>query len=59
MVSEAVSGGEQRDPDVQAETETNSGSKWGQNYRKERCSTSVQEDPLTLSLFWENDCCQL
>lgn len=34
MVSEAVSGGEQRDPDVQAETETNSGSKWGQKFKE-------------------------
>lgn len=31
MVSEAVSGG--GDPDVQAETEINSGSKWGQNIK--------------------------
>lgn len=31
MVSEAVSGG--GDPDVQAEAEINSGSKWGQNMK--------------------------
>lgn len=43
MLSEAVSGGEWRDPDVQAETEANSGSKMRPKpfSRRERCSTSL------------------